>query len=55
MRDLKICGIKGVPFAKIADRALEAEQTVNDILDEERAMRDRQAREAQCNLRPGYQ
>ena len=38
MRDPKSGGIKGVPFAEIADRALEAEQTKKDILDEERVI-----------------
>ena len=39
MRDLNADGIKGVPFAEIADRALKAEQAEKDILDEERAIR----------------
>ena len=55
LRYLKEDRIKGVPCTKITDRALEAEQAQNDILDEERATRDRQAREAQQNFRPGYQ
>ena len=55
MRDLKAGRIKGVPFAKIADRALEVEQAEKDILDEERAIRERQAREAQRNFKFGYQ
>ena len=55
MRDLKVGRIKGVPFAKIADRALEVEQAEKDILDEERAIRERQARQAHQNFRPGYQ
>ena len=55
MRDLKVGEIKGVPFVETADRALEAEQAENDILDEERAIRERLAREAQRNFRPGYQ
>ena len=46
MRDLKASGIKGVLFAEIVDRALEAEHTEKDILDEARAIRERQAREA---------
>ena len=52
VRDLKVGGIKGVPFFEIVDRALEAEK---DILDEERTIRERQAREAQRNFKPGYQ
>ena len=55
MRDLKTGGIKGVPFVEIADRALEAEKADNDILDEERVIRERQARQAHQNFRPGYQ
>ena len=51
VRDLKASGIKGVLFAEIADRVLKAEK---DILDEERAIRERQAREAQRNFRHGY-
>ena len=41
LRDLKAGGIKGVPFAEIADRTLKAEQAEKDILDEERAIRKR--------------
>ena len=55
VRDPKAGGIKGVPFAEIVDRALEAEQAEKDILDEERAIRERQARQAHQNFRPGYQ
>ena len=55
VRDLKSSGIKGVPFAEIADRALEAEKAEKYILDAERDIRERQAREAQRNFRPGYQ
>ena len=55
MRDLKVGGIKIVSFAGITDRALEAEQAEKDILDEERAIRERQTRKAQRNFRPGYQ
>ena len=46
VRDLKAGGIKGLPFAGIADRALQAEQAEKDILDEKRAIRERQTREA---------
>ena len=55
MRDLKRGGIKGVPFAEITDRALEAEQAEKDTLDKEKAIRERKANEAQQNFRPGYQ
>ena len=55
VRDLKSRGIKGLPFAEITDRALEAEQAKKDILDEGKAIRERYAREAQRNFRPGYQ
>ena len=41
VRYLKACGIKGVPFAEITDRALEAQQAGKDILDKERAIRER--------------
>ena len=55
MRDLKASGIKGVPFVEITDRVLEAEQVEKDILDEERAITERQVRKAQRNFRLGYQ
>ena len=55
MRDLKSSGIKGIPFAEIADRALDVEQAEKDILDVEKVLRERQAREAQRIFRPGYQ
>ena len=55
MRDLKIGEIKGVSFIEIADRALEVEQAKKDILDEEKAIRERQARKTHQNFRPGYQ
>ena len=41
MKDLKLGGIKGVPFAKIVDRALEAEQVEKDMLDEKKAIMER--------------
>ena len=44
-----------MPFAKIADRALEAEDAENDILDEERTIRERLSRKAQRNFRPDHQ
>ena len=47
VRDLKLGGIKGVPFAEITDRALEAEQAEKDILEDEKAIRERHAIEAQ--------
>ena len=53
VRDLKACGIKSVSFAQITDRAFEAEQAKKDILDGERAIRERQARQAHQNFRPG--
>ena len=46
VRDLKAGGIKELPFVEIIDKALDAEQAEKDILDEERAIRERQAREA---------
>ena len=55
VRDLKSGGIKGVPFAEIADRTLVAKQAEKDILDEKKVIRERHAREAQQNFRPGYQ
>ena len=54
-RYLKSCGIKCVPFVEIADRALETEQAEKDILDEEWAIRERKAKEAQQNFKFGYQ
>ena len=55
MRDLDADGIKGVPFAEIADRSLKVEQAEKDILGKERAIKERQDREAQQNFRPGCQ
>ena len=55
VRDLKAGGIKGVPYDKIADRALEVEQAEKDILDKEIAIRERQASRAHQNFKPGYQ
>ena len=55
VRDLKSGGIRGVPFAQIADRALDAEQAERDVLDEEKIRRERQAREMQRGFRPGFQ
>ena len=54
VRDLKAGGIKGVPFTEIDDRTLEAEQAKKDIFDEEKAIRERQARKAKQNFRPSY-
>ena len=51
VRDLKVGGTKGVSFVEIANRALYTEK---DILDEERVIRERQAREALRNSRSGY-
>ncbi|PON50125.1 hypothetical protein PanWU01x14_225670 [Parasponia andersonii] len=48
-------GIRGVPFAQIADRALDAEQAEKDVLDEEKVKRERLAREMQRGFRPGFQ
>ena len=39
--EIKAGGIKGVPFAEIANRALKAEQAENDILDEKKTIRER--------------
>ena len=39
--NVKAGEIKDVPFAEIADRALEVEQAEKDILDEEKAIRER--------------
>ena len=55
VRYLKAGGIKGVPFAEIVDKTLESEQAEKDILDEEKTLRERQAKEAQRNFRLGYQ
>ena len=55
MRNLKSCGIKGVPFATTVDKALQAKQAENDILDEEKIIWQRKARETQRNFKPGYQ
>ena len=46
MRYLKSEGIKDVLFTEIADRALDVEYANKDNLDEERVIRERQAREA---------
>ena len=45
MIDLKSGGIKGVPFTRITDKALDAKLVEKDILDEENAIRERNARE----------
>ena len=55
MRYLKSSGIKCVSFAKITDKALEVEQAKKNILDEEKAIRERQAKEAPRNFRYSYQ
>ncbi|PON58389.1 hypothetical protein TorRG33x02_291290, partial [Trema orientale] len=41
IRDLKSDGIRGVPFAQIAYRALDTEQAEKDILDKEKIRRER--------------
>ncbi|PON33435.1 hypothetical protein PanWU01x14_352840, partial [Parasponia andersonii] len=55
VRDLKSGGIRGVPFAQIADRALDVEQAEKDVLNEEKIRRERLAREMQRSFRPGFQ
>ena len=52
VRDLKLGGIKGVPFFENADKALDVEQPEKDIMDEGRVIRERQARKAQRSFRP---
>ncbi|PON60081.1 hypothetical protein PanWU01x14_155950 [Parasponia andersonii] len=54
VRDLKSGGIRGVPFAQIADRALDTEQAEKDVLDEENIRRERQAQDMQRGFRPGF-
>ena len=51
---MKSGGIRGVPFAQSADRALDAEQAERDVLDEEKIRRERQAREMQRGFRPNF-
>ena len=46
---------KGVQLVKIVDKALDAEHVEKDILDEERAIKERQARETNRGFRSGFQ
>ncbi|PON73740.1 hypothetical protein PanWU01x14_056280, partial [Parasponia andersonii] len=39
----------------IVDRALDAEQTEKNVLDEEKIRRERLARELQRSFKPGFQ
>ena len=54
VRDLKSGGIRGIPFAQFADRALDVEQAEKDVLDEEKIRRERQAREMQRGFKPNF-